>query len=274
VISRRGESRESRPQKLARLLSTAASGPITVIRALPGEFRQRYGKEQYLESQVSGDFGERLHGLLGAPWPCPEGARLDALLADIRALLAARGLGFGRGTYGWYADADRLLCRTVWCAVVHARPDVVIETGVAHGVTSRVVLEALTRNELGHLWSIDLPFPFDRRLHAQTGVAVTDACRGRWSYLEGSSRQRLPPLVAQVGHVEMFIHDSLHTARNTTFEAGQVAPAMPPGSVMVIDDIRMHQGFAIFAKRHPEFQTLVCRHDDRLGMFGVAVKTG
>jgi len=88
----------------------------------------------------------------------------------------------------------------------------------------------------------------------------------------GSSRQRLPPLVAGVGHVEMFIHDSLHTARNTAFEADQVASAMPPGSVMVIDDIRMHEGFAIFARRHPEFQTIVCRHDDRMGMFGIAVK--
>jgi len=272
VTSRRGESRESRPQKLARLLCTAAGAPITVIRALPGEFRQRYGKEQYPESQVTDEGDEQLHRLLDAPWPCPEGSRLDELMADIRVRLAARGLGFGRGTYGWYADADRLLCRTVWCAVRHTRPAVVIETGVARGVTSRIVLEALTRNDLGHLWSIDLPFPFDSRLHAQTGVAVTDACRGRWSYLEGSSRQRLPPLVADVGHVELFIHDSLHTARNTAFEADQVASAMPSGSVMVIDDIRMHEGFAIFARRHPEFQTIVCRHDDRMGMFGIAVK--
>jgi hypothetical protein len=51
-------------------------------------------------------------------------------------------------------------------------------------------------------------------------LAVSDACRTRWSYLESSSDQRLPPLVAQIGHVEVFIHDSLHTARNTMFEMG------------------------------------------------------
>ena len=271
-MPRGGESRTPRSQKFVRLLRAAVASPITVSRALPGEFRQRYGDEQYLESQVADDFHEQLHSLLGVPWPCPEISRLDQLMADIRALLAARGLGFGRGTYGWYADADRLFCRAVWCTVLHNQPEVVIETGVAHGVTSRIVLEALARNDLGHLWSIDLPFPFDRGLHAQTGAAITDPCRRRWSYLEGSSRKRLPPLVAEVGHVEMFIHDSLHTARNTAFEAGQVAQAMPPGSVMVIDDIRMHNGFAIFARRHPDFQTIVCRHDDRMGMFGIAVK--
>ena len=273
VTSRRGESHESRQQKFARLLRTAASAPITVTRALPGEFTQRHGKEQYSDSQVTDDVDEQLHHLLGAPWPCPEGRRLDELMAEIRGLFATRGLGFGRNTYGWYSDADRLLCRSVWCAVRHTRPEVVIETGVARGVTSRIVLEAMARNDLGHLWSIDLPFPFDSSLRDQTGAAVTDACRGRWSYLEGSSRQRLPPLVGEVGHVEMFIHDSLHTAKNTVFETEQVASAMPSGSVMVVDDIRMHKGFSVFARRHPEFETVVCRHDDHMGLFGLAVKT-
>ena len=52
-------------------------------------------------------------------------------------------------------------------------------------------------------WSIDLPHPLDHQLHGQTCAAVSDACRTRWSYLEGSSDQRLPPLVAQIGHVEV-----------------------------------------------------------------------
>ena len=161
----------------------------------------------------------------------------------------------------------------MWCVALHTRPEVVIETGVAHGVTSRIVLEALRQNDLGHLWSIDLPFPFDHRLHVETGVVVTDACRPRWSYLEGSSRQRLPPLVAEVGHVEMFIHDSLHTAKNTVFEMEQAASAMSAGGVMLVDDIDSHMGFATFAKRHPEYQTIICPSADRNGMFGIAVNT-
>ena len=264
-VTWRGEGRESRLQKLAHLLRTAADAPSTVIRALPGEFRQRYGKEHYLDSQVSDDCDEQLHRLLGAPWPCPAGESLDRLMDDIRTLLTDRGLGFGRDTYGWYADADRLLCRAVWCTVLHTRPEVVVETGVARGVTSRIVLEALMRNDLGHLWSIDLPFPFDSRLHEQTGIAVTDACRERWTYVEGSSKQRLPSLVAEVGHVEVFIHDSLHTAKNTAFEMEQAASAAPPGAVLLADDIRMHPGFNIFTGRHPEYQTIISGTKTRSG---------
>jgi len=262
---------ESRAQRIVRLLRTLAVDPVQVSRALPGELRQVYRSARDSGVEADEAWEEHLHCLLDVAWPCPEGQRLDQLMVDVGALLAARGWGFGHDSYGWYADADSSLCRAVWCAVVHTRPKVVIETGVAHGVTSRIILEALRQNELGHLWSIDLPFPFDHRLHGETGAAVTDACRDRWSYLEGSSRQRLPSLVAELGHVQVFVHDSLHTTRNTVFEMEQAASRMSPGGVMLVDDISMHAGFATFASRHPGYRTLVCPHADRSSMFGIAV---
>jgi hypothetical protein len=258
-----------------RLLRALAADPVGVSRALPGQVRMLLDVPMKLETQSYYEVDEAwdadLHTLLGATWPCPERKRLDELLAKIGALLTARGLAYGRLTYGVYSDGDSSLCRAAWCTVLHNRPEVVIETGVARGVTSRIVLEALQANGRGHLWSIDLPYRFDRQLHAQTGAAVSDACRARWSYLEGSSRQLLPPLVAEVGHVGLFIHDSLHTARNTVFEMDQVASVMQPGGVMLIDDISTHKGFATFARRHPGYQTIVCPSADRKGLFGIAV---
>jgi hypothetical protein len=250
-----------------------------VGRALPGEIRQWYQFHTRGENPkfaVDEAWDEHLHKLLGAPWPCPKDQRFDEVMADIGAVLEAKGWGFGRDTYAWYADGDSSLCRAAWCVVLHTRPEVVIETGVAHGVTSRVVLEALGQNDFGHLWSVDLPFPFDHRLHGETGVVVPDACRSRWSYLEGSSKQRLPPLAAEVGHVELFIHDSLHTAENTLFEMEQAASVMSARGVMLVDDIDSHMGFATFAERHPGFQTIICPDADRNtreGMFGIAVNT-
>ena len=61
------------------------------------------------------------------------------------------------------------MCSAIWCIVPHNQPEVVIETGVAHGVSSRVVLEALNQNDRGHLWSIDIPNPLNRSVHGQTG---------------------------------------------------------------------------------------------------------
>ena len=250
-----------------------AAHPVRVSRALPGEWRQRRGKTPWTESDFDDDWYEHLHDMLGAPWPCPEAQHARGLLAEIDALLSAKGLGTGRHTYGWYSDADIELCSAIWCSVRHLRPSAVIETGVAHGVSSRIVLEALTQNDRGHLWSIDLPHPLNHKLHEETGAAVTDACRSHWTYLEGESRRLLPPLVAKVGKDELFIHDSLHTAENTLFEMEQAASIMPPGGVMLVDDIRGHEGFATFARIHPEFKTVLCSTADRAAGFGIAVRT-
>ena len=246
-VTWRGEGHQSRPQKILRLVRTFVAQPLVVCQALPGEIRQRYEHEHRYQANSLGRASNMTSSAqLGLAQSASD---VEELMVDIAPLLAAKGGGFGANSYGWYADADSSLCRAAWCAVLHTRPKVVIETGVAHGVTSRIVLEALRQVDRGHLWSIDLPFPFDSQLHADTGAAVTDDCRPRWSYLEGSSRQRLPRLVEEVGHVELFIHDSLHTAKNTLFEMNQVASAMPPGGVMVVDDIGIHTGFATFARQ-------------------------
>jgi hypothetical protein len=258
-------------RELPPILRELVAHPVRVVRALPDEWQQRRGKSPWTEADFDDDWYEHLHELIGAPWPCPEAQQLQGLLADIGALLSAKGLGTGRHTYGWYSDADIELCGAIWCATSHIRPDVVIETGVAHGISSRIVLEALARNDRGHLWSIDLPHPLNHKLHGQTGAAVPDESRSRWTYLEGESEKMLPPLVKKVGNVELFIHDSLHTAKNTLFEMEQAASIMSPGGVMLVDDIRGHDGFATFARRHPEFTTVLCSTADRLAGFGVAV---
>jgi methyltransferase family protein len=265
-------SRKPTPRRISLALQAIAANPVTVIRALPGELRQWTDFRRNRQIPVDDDWEEHLHELLGAPWPCPEGQQLDELMADIGELLAGRGLNSGRLTYGWYSDAESSLCRAVWCTVRHTRPAVVVETGVAHGVTSRVVLEGLRRNDFGQLWSIDLPFPFDSGLHAETGIAVTEECRSRWTYLEGTSKQRMPPLVRQLGQVQLFIHDSLHTAKNVVFEMEQAASVMPVGGVMLIDDIRSHDALPTFARQHPGYQTLACDAEDRKGSFGIAVR--
>ncbi len=73
----------------------------------------------------------------------------------------AKGIRAGPESFQWWNDGDAGLVRAIWCLMRHLRPKNVVETGVAHGVTSRFILEALKRNGDGHLWSIDLP-PLDR----------------------------------------------------------------------------------------------------------------
>ena len=192
---------------------------------------------------------EDFHRLVGERWPCSAHDEFAALYDDVTASLARRGLLVGRGVYGGWDDGDAALARAAWCATLHTRPEHVVETGVARGITSRVVLEALERSGFGNLWSIDIPPLIDTGLRAETAVAVPEHLRRRWRYLEGSSRRRLPTLVSALGRVDLFIHDSMHTTRNVAFELGQVWPALRDGGVVVVDDVERNSAFAAFGRR-------------------------
>jgi hypothetical protein len=222
---------------------------------------------------VAEEWAPALHKALDAPWPCQEAERFGEVWDAIVAHLTAAGLRVGRASYGGWNDGDRAQAEAIWCAVAHSRPATVVETGVAHGLTSRVILEGLNRNGSGHLWSIDLP-AVDPALHHEIGIAVPADLRSRWTYVSGTSRQRLPRLVRKLRQVDLFVHDSLHTGRNVYFELDTVWPALPPGGIAIVDDIDHSLGFRRFIERAAPETWFAARHVTGVGLWGTAIKAG
>jgi hypothetical protein len=218
------------------------------------------------------DAERELHAHLGAPWPCPEREEFDAVWERTLATLREQELEVGRSAFGGWDDGDPGLVRAAWCAARHLRPDVVVETGVARGLTTRALLEALERNAAGRLWSIDLPPLLERELARETAAAVPEAGRDRWTLLRGSSRRLLPGLVGGLPRIDLFVHDSMHTTRNVSFELDRVWPALTPGGVALIDDVERNVAFNSFAAAHAEATALVFAADDRRALFGVLVR--
>jgi predicted O-methyltransferase YrrM len=219
--------------------------------------------------QPEAAFLQALHTELGAAWPCPEADRFEAIWVEVEQTLAQKELRFGRATYGGWDDGDKLLARTLWCLVRHLWPTIVVETGVARGITSRVMLEGLEQNGSGHLWSIDLPPLLERGLAAETGAAITEALRPRWTYVRGSSRRKLPALARKLGAIDLFVHDSFHSERNLLFEWETVLPFLQARGVLVADDVQRHHGLASFIERNERRRSLVGEHTDGKGMFAV-----
>jgi hypothetical protein len=216
------------------------------------------------------DWHGRVHQRLGLPWPCMPTPVFEQLWAEVGETLRAQGLSLGRGGYGGWDDADPGFARAVWCLTSHLRPARVVETGVARGITSRIILEALGRTGTGHLWSIDLPAT-DPTLHDEIGIAVPERLYARWTYLSGTSRRRLPGLLADVGPVDLFVHDSSHTERNVRFELDRAWDAIRRGAV-VADDIQQSAAFAMLTHRLPSGATFVVPADDAKGLVGIALK--
>lgn len=213
------------------------------------------------------DWAERLHAALEVSWPCPAVEAFGHVWDRIVADLTEAGALVGIASYGGWNDGDRAFGEAIWCVVAHLRPEAVVETGVAHGLTSRVILEGLNRNSNGHLWSVDLP-AVDSALHTEIGMAVSEALRPRWSYVQGTARERLPGLLGQLGTIDLFVHDSLHTGRNQKFELESAWGALRPGGAAVIDDIDHSMAFRTFVDEARPQVWLAARHITGPGLMG------
>jgi hypothetical protein len=232
----------------------------TIGRAELWWYRPGHGK-----SPLSRNAGwePEFHAALGAPWPCPSAADFEDLWDTISSEISDAGVGH---------DADVALARAVRCAVIHTRATTVVETGVARGVTSRVILEALAPLD-GQLWSVDLP-PVTEGWHDQSRAAVPARLRSNWHFVQGSSWRRLRGTLAAADRPAVFVQDSLHTPRTVRWECGMAWNALVPDGVLLVDDEDLGIGFADFLREVQPGWFTVAPHEDKSGRFGIAMKAG
>jgi hypothetical protein len=262
-------------------VSGLAAHPLetwTRIRETYVDVREQRGPQCQYESDA--DWERRFHDCLGVQWPCQLTSEFQTLWAEVIREIEAKGVRAGPESFGSWNDGDAGLVRAIWCLTRHLKPRNVVETGVAHGVTSRFILEALERNGVGHLWSIDLP-PLEKVWQEQVGIAVGGRYPDRWSYIEGSSRLRLPKLLSRVGQIDLFIHDSQHSERNVRFELDRAWASLRPGGALVVDDVDANWGFRSFTQTFSGHQSMICeaeplhpdlRRFNQKGLFGIILK--
>jgi hypothetical protein len=250
---------------------------MTVHDAYVAQREQRGAQCRYESDE---NWEQRLHEALGVPWPCNATSEFWDSWPEVINELEAKGIRSGPESFQWWNDGDAGLVRAIWCLTRHLRPKKVVETGVAHGVTSRFILEALNRNGDGHLWSIDLP-PFERVWRKQVGAAVGDRYSDQWSYIKGSSRRRLPDLLSRLVQIDLFIHDSLHSERNVRFELDRAWAALTANGALVVDDVDANWGFRSFTQTFSGHLSLICeaepirpdlRRFNKKGLFGIILK--
>jgi hypothetical protein len=166
-------------------------------------------------------------------------------------------------------DADRELSRTIYRAVFGS-PGIVVETGVARGATSYVILSALKRAGTGRLWSVDLP-PVRHDLAGGHSALVPRQLRTDWELLLGTSRRLLPGLLEQLGRIDVFVHDSSHSERNMRFEYELAWTHIRSGGVLISDDIHANAAFGEFVGQRG-CPYMVGEWADGRGLFGLAIR--
>lgn len=201
-----------------------------------------------------------------------EMAYADAGLNEIeRAIARAQQLLAPRAAFGTFHDADFVLARFCYAVCRARRPKLVVETGVAFGVTTGFILQALAQNGCGQLWSVDLP-PLGKNADAQVGLLVPTHLKSHWRLIRGSCRRMLPGVLEELDAIDVFIHDSLHTYKHMKWEFETAWAHLRPGGVLISDDVSNNRAFEEFALQRSPQATGVAHKEKSHGCFGAVVK--
>lgn len=205
------------------------------------------------------DTARRLKGLVGAlgaranpetPWiarvaGCTVDEAQDAVDSVEDYELEVRQLSetirlTGRSYYAQFPAPIEL-----YALVRLTRPRILVESGVASGVSSAFMLLGTRANSLGTLHSIDLPVLRSRIRGNESwaipqglssGWAIPPDVRDGWDLRLGRSEDLLRPLLDEVGTLDFYCHDSPVDVEHFEFEMKAIRQHLKPGSVVVSDN--------------------------------------
>jgi predicted O-methyltransferase YrrM len=150
-----------------------------------------------------------------------------------------------------YFRVEEIGLKLLYAVTRERRPSVILETGVANGYSTVTLLAALARNGSGALHSTDVvetPAPL-----------LTSAERASWHYHrigQNKPRKQFADLVASLGPIDLFFHDSDHTYAWQRFEYETIAGKLSPDAVLISDDVDASYAFLDFCAgigRQPRF---------------------
>ena len=178
--------------------------------------------------------------------------------------------------------------KILYSIVKSSMPTNIIETGVATGYSTSLILIALNENNHGLLNSIDYPnyqsilekilrdlnykglartsLTFDglksvagyflksNYYHIpkgeKSGWVIPTELKGRWSLHLGLSEKLLLKVINKVRSIDIFFHDSDHSKRNMLVEFNTIWPHLKENGIIISDDINCNDAFKIFCNKN------------------------
>lgn len=141
-------------------------------------------------------------------------------------------------------NAEKQLFTLLYALVKANNPKVVIETGVANGITTNAIMKALDINDnTGELHSFDvLP---------ETSNAYIGS--GNWNFHLLNSKNTYKQIVNEISKlpkVDIWVHDSNHGYRWQKFEYLLALKSLKTGGILISDDIDASSAWSELSRSH------------------------
>ncbi len=182
-----------------------------------------------------------------------------------------------KGTISSNPNIDLNAASLYYSLVRHIKPDTVVETGVANGVSSCAILYGIEQNRKGKLVSIDFPnystsepgkivpyLPGGK----EAGWLVPEHLKQNWKLIIGDSKVLLPEILDELNDIDIFIHDSLHTYEHMLWECRTAWPHLKPHGFLIVDDADWNNAFDDFMREIKAGSGMF----NKTALFGIAKK--
>jgi len=138
----------------------------------------------------------------------------------------------------------------LFSVVKNAKPKRIIETGVAYGWSSLIILEGLKGLDDCKLISVDMPYPKANN-EDFVGIAVPERLRQNWEIVRKPDRNGLKQAIARHGgEVDLFHYDSDKSWWGRKFAFPLMWKHLRKGGVFISDDIQDNMFFAQFVSEN------------------------
>jgi predicted O-methyltransferase YrrM len=206
--------------------------------------------------------------LLPAIWSNTSGAlilevateyvKVSADLQDRYRELSANGSGYPTA---WAIEPEASLLLYTLARVL--RPKIVVETGVANGHSTFVLLRALAANGDGRCISFDIG--------ENVGSILRPEDRRGWQLKvlnRHNARKDFKRMLAELPAIGLFLHDSEHTYSWQAYEYANVFDRLSADGVLVSDDIDSSYAFLDFCREHKLTPDVLLGQTKAVGVVG------
>lgn len=199
--------------------------------SLGKKYRSPLAELRGIDLQVHSHAEDAVNGLaILNGWAPPSGDQLSAWRTDVEESLRSIGRE-DIARFGPEFDLGPEGATLLYFLIRWRLPRRVVETGVARGVSTRVMLNALDRAGSGSLTSFDVD--------GDAGGLVIEP-PPNWSFRildEGKSLSELNEHLKQGEAISMFVHDSDHRTEHQRAEFSIAIRALEPGGLLCSDDV-------------------------------------
>ena len=125
----------------------------------------------------------------------------------------------------------------IYFLIINFKPNIILETGVAAGLSSRCILEAIKKNSKGILYSSDFPYFRLDNPEKYIGIMVPEELKKNWRLEILGDEKNIKKFKLEIDYADIILYDSdkRYSGKINFFKA--INNLIRPNSIIVVDDL-------------------------------------